>query len=43
VVIQTSWVILRALPGFYVDETMWIRKEETRPIPEAPGYYQTFE
>ncbi|EPD53207.1 cytochrome c biogenesis protein ResB [Paenisporosarcina sp. FSL H8-0542] len=32
-------VMLRALPGFYVDETMWIREGETRAIPEAPGYY----
>ncbi|MGB2993457.1 MAG: cytochrome c biogenesis protein ResB, partial [Paenisporosarcina sp.] len=32
-------VMLRALPGFYVDETMWIREGETRAIPEAPGFY----
>ena len=32
-------VMLRALPGFYVDETMWIREGETRAIPETPGYY----
>ncbi|QBP41370.1 cytochrome c biogenesis protein ResB [Paenisporosarcina antarctica] len=32
-------VMLRALPGFYVDETMWLREGETRAIPEAPGYY----
>ncbi|WP_075617644.1 cytochrome c biogenesis protein ResB [Paenisporosarcina indica] len=32
-------VMLRALPGFYVDETMWLREGETRAIPETPGYY----
>jgi len=32
-------VMLRALPGFYVDETMWIREGETRAIPETPGFY----
>ena len=32
-------VMLRSLPGFYVDETMWIREGETRAIPETGGYY----
>ncbi|KXH82052.1 cytochrome c biogenesis protein ResB [Sporosarcina sp. HYO08] len=32
-------VLLRGLPGFYVDETMWIREGEMRAIPGAPGYY----
>lgn len=32
-------VMLRSLPGFYVDETMWLREGETRAIPETPGYY----
>jgi len=32
-------VMLRMMPGFYVDETLWIREGETRAIPEAPGYY----
>ncbi|ARK24121.1 cytochrome C biogenesis protein [Sporosarcina sp. P37] len=32
-------VLLRTLPGFYVDETVWLREEETRAIPGAPGYY----
>ena len=32
-------VMLRALPGFYVDETLWIREGETRAIPETPGFY----
>ncbi|WP_040286759.1 cytochrome c biogenesis protein ResB [Sporosarcina koreensis] len=31
-------VLLRGIPGFYVDETMWIREGETREIPGAPGY-----
>ncbi|MGG0667051.1 cytochrome c biogenesis protein ResB [Lederbergia citrisecunda] len=32
-------VLLRTLPGFYVDETIWLREGETRAIPGAPGYY----
>lgn len=32
-------VLLRGLPGFYVDETLWLREGETRAIPGAPGYY----
>ncbi|MET0785552.1 MAG: cytochrome c biogenesis protein ResB, partial [Paenisporosarcina sp.] len=32
-------VMLRSLPGFYVDETMWIREGETRALPETEGYY----
>lgn len=32
-------VLLRGLPGFYVDETLWLRDGETRAIPGAPGYY----
>lgn len=31
-------VLLRGIPGFYVDETMWIREGETRSIPGAEGY-----
>ncbi|WP_432355085.1 cytochrome c biogenesis protein ResB [Sporosarcina sp. A2] len=31
-------ILLRGIPGFYVDETMWIREGETREIPGAPGY-----
>ncbi|MGM0897464.1 MAG: cytochrome c biogenesis protein ResB [Bacillota bacterium] len=31
-------VMLRMMPGFYVDETLWIREGETRAIPNAPGY-----
>ncbi|AQQ53655.1 cytochrome c biogenesis protein ResB [Planococcus lenghuensis] len=32
-------VMFRMLPGFYVDEQMWIREGETRAIPGADGYY----
>lgn len=31
-------ILLRGIPGFFVDETMWIREGETREIPGAPGY-----
>lgn len=32
-------ILLRGIPGFYVDETMWIREGELRSIPGAPEYY----
>lgn len=32
-------VLLRGLPGFYVDETLWLREGEKRAIPGAPGFY----
>ncbi|MCM3742984.1 cytochrome c biogenesis protein ResB [Sporosarcina luteola] len=32
-------ILLRGIPGFYVDQTMWIREGELRSIPGAPGYY----
>ncbi|MFD1927106.1 cytochrome c biogenesis protein ResB [Sporosarcina siberiensis] len=32
-------VLLRGLPGFYVDEPLWLREGETRSLPGAPGYY----
>lgn len=32
-------ILLRGIPGFYVDETMWIREGELRNIPGAPDYY----
>lgn len=32
-------VMLRSLPGFYVDETMWIREGDTLAIPETQGFY----
>ncbi|WP_298830007.1 cytochrome c biogenesis protein ResB [uncultured Planococcus sp.] len=37
-IIFLSGVMLRMIPGFYVDETLWLREGETRAIPEAPGY-----
>lgn len=32
-------VILRLMPGFYVDESLWIREGETESIPGMDGYY----
>ena len=32
-------VMLRALPGFYVDETLWLREGERLYIPETDGYF----
>ncbi|SDN00032.1 cytochrome c biogenesis protein [Psychrobacillus sp. OK028] len=32
-------VMLRALPGFYVDETMWLREGETLYVPGTNGYF----
>ncbi|MBD7983653.1 cytochrome c biogenesis protein ResB [Sporosarcina sp. Sa2YVA2] len=32
-------ILLRGIPGFYVDDTMWIREGELRSIPGAPDYY----
>ncbi|MET3575105.1 cytochrome c biogenesis protein ResB [Bhargavaea ullalensis] len=32
-------VMLRALPGFYVDESMWIREGETLAVKGAPGLF----
>lgn len=32
-------VLLRSLPGFYVDEAVWLREGETRAIPGVPGYF----
>ncbi|WP_438318359.1 cytochrome c biogenesis protein ResB [Sporosarcina sp. FA9] len=32
-------ILLHGIPGFYVDEAMWLREGETRSIPGAPGYY----
>ena len=37
-IIFLTGVMLRMIPGFYVDETLWIREGETRAIPEVPGY-----
>lgn len=32
-------VMLRLMPGFYLDKTMWIREGETAAIPGIEGYY----
>ena len=32
-------ILLRGIPGFYVDETMWLREGDTLAIPGAPGYH----
>lgn len=32
-------ILLRGIPGFYVDDSLWIREGETLEIPGAPGYY----
>ena len=32
-------ILLRGIPGFYVDETLWLREGETLEVPGAPGYY----
>ncbi|MTD30092.1 cytochrome c biogenesis protein ResB [Planomicrobium sp. YIM 101495] len=38
-IIFLGGVMLRMVPGFYVDEMLWLREGETRSIPEAPGFY----
>lgn len=32
-------ILLRGIPGFYVDDTLWLREGDTLEIPGAPGYY----
>lgn len=32
-------VMLRLMPGFYIDEDLWIREGETESIPGMEGYY----
>lgn len=32
-------VLLHLIPGFYVDESMWLREGETRAIPGMDGYF----
>lgn len=32
-------ILLRGIPGFYVDETLWIREGETLEVPGGPGYF----
>src|SRR5690606_17017839 len=38
-IIFLAGILLRGLPGFYIDEEMWIREGERKAIPSAPGYY----
>lgn len=39
IIIFLLGVLLRGIPGFYVDETMWIREGDKIAIPGASGYY----
>ncbi|AOV08096.1 cytochrome c biogenesis protein ResB [Sporosarcina ureilytica] len=32
-------ILLRGIPGFYVDETLWLREGEMLEVPGAPGYF----
>ncbi|MBE1554081.1 cytochrome c biogenesis protein ResB [Sporosarcina limicola] len=32
-------ILLRGIPGFYVDETMWLLEGDTKAVPGATGYY----
>lgn len=32
-------VMLRLLPGFYIDESMWLREGELRAVPGMDGYF----
>ena len=34
-----SGVMLRLVPGFYVDEELWVREGDTTAIPGAAGYF----
>lgn len=38
-IIFISGVMLRLMPGFYVDESLWVREGETTAIPGVEGYY----
>lgn len=38
-IVFLTGVMLRVVPGFYVDEEMWVREGDTTSIPGAPGYY----
>lgn len=38
-IIFLAGVMLRVVPGFYVDEEMWVREGDTTSIPGAAGYY----
>lgn len=39
IIIFLFGVLLRGIPGFYVDEALWIREGDLLEIPGAPGYY----
>ena len=39
IIIFLLGILLRGIPGFYVDETMWIREGDKIAIPGAQGYY----
>lgn len=32
-------ILLRGIPGFYVDETLWLREGEMLEVPGGPGYF----
>ncbi|MGG2107926.1 cytochrome c biogenesis protein ResB [Lysinibacillus pakistanensis] len=38
-IIFLTGVMIRLVPGFYVDESIWIREGETRAIPGMEGYF----
>lgn len=38
-IIFLSAVMLRLVPGFYVDESMWVREGEMRAVPGMEGYF----
>jgi len=38
-IIFLTAVMLRLVPGFYVDESMWVREGEMRAVPGMEGYF----
>lgn len=38
-IIFLAAVMLRLVPGFYVDESMWVREGEVRAVPGMDGYF----
>lgn len=38
-IVFLSAVMLRLLPGFYIDESMWLREGELRAVPGMDGYF----
>ncbi|RHW39408.1 cytochrome C biogenesis protein [Lysinibacillus yapensis] len=38
-IIFLAAVMLRLVPGFYVDESMWVREGEVRAVPGMEGYF----